>query len=68
MEKKTIRLLEKKSNEIIWKKKMECVLQQDDEKSWTWFPDGEMNTCYNCLAFILITVTVIKLHLFMIAR
>jgi len=49
--KKPLDYWETKSNEIIWNKKWKCVLQQDDEKSWTWFPDGEMNTCYNCLDF-----------------
>ena len=49
--KKPLDYWETKSNEIIWNKKWKCVLQQDDENSWTWFPDGEMNTCYNCLDF-----------------
>ena len=49
--KKPLDYWETKSNEIIWNKKWKCVLQQDGEKSWTWFPDGEMNTCYNCLDF-----------------
>ena len=39
----------KKSDEIIWNKKYTSVLKNDDDKSWTWFPDGELNTCYNCL-------------------
>ncbi len=42
---------EKKSNNIIWNKKWKSVIRQDSEKSWMWFPDGELNTCYNCLDF-----------------
>ena len=32
-----------KIDEIIWNKKYTSVLKNDDDKSWTWFPDGELN-------------------------
>tara|TARA_B100000686_G_C16803344_1_gene987872 strand:+ start:748 stop:2622 length:1875 start_codon:yes stop_codon:yes gene_type:complete len=42
---------DKKANEVIWNKKWSSIIKQDDNNSWTWFPNGELNTCYNCIDF-----------------
>ena len=40
---------EKKAQNIHWTKKWDKVLDNNDPLSWSWFPGGELNTCYNCL-------------------
>jgi len=40
---------EKKAKNIHWTKKWDKVLDKSDPRSWSWFPGGELNTCYNCL-------------------
>ena len=38
-----------KSEDIYWYKKPKKILDSSDSPFWSWFPDGELNTCYNCL-------------------
>ena len=40
---------EKKANNIYWSKKWKTVLDQTNAPFWSWFTEGELNTCYNCL-------------------
>jgi len=42
---------EKKASNILWNKKWSSIIKKENENDWTWFPDGELNTCYNCLDF-----------------
>ena len=44
-------------DQIVWTKKPSSILKQftqhlpsgNSHPSWQWFPDGELNTCYNCV-------------------
>ena len=40
---------EEKAKHISWYKKPKKILDSSDAPFWTWFPDGELNTSYNCL-------------------
>ena len=40
---------EEKAKDISWYKKPKKILDSSDAPFWTWFPDGELNTSYNCL-------------------
>ena len=40
---------EEKAKDISWYKKPKKILDSSDTPFWTWFPDGELNTSYNCL-------------------
>ena len=40
---------EEKAKDISWYKKPKKILDSSDSPFWTWFPDGELNTSYNCL-------------------
>ena len=42
---------EKKAHNIIWNKKWTKVLDESSSPFWSWFPEAELNTCYNCLDF-----------------
>lgn len=45
------------ASQIIWSKKPSTILKTftqhlpsgNSHPSWQWFPDGELNTCYNCV-------------------
>ena len=38
-----------KANDIYWYKKPKKILDTSNPPFWSWFPEGELNTCYNCL-------------------
>jgi len=38
-----------KANDIQWNKKPNKILDSSNPPFWSWFPEGELNTCYNCL-------------------
>ena len=40
---------QEKAKDISWYKKPKKILDSSDAPFWTWFPDGELNTSYNCL-------------------
>jgi len=40
---------QEKAEDIAWYKKPKKILDSSDAPFWTWFPDGELNTSYNCL-------------------
>ncbi len=40
---------EEKANDIHWTKKSNKILDSSNYPFWSWFPEGELNTCYNCL-------------------
>ena len=40
---------QEKAEDISWYKKPKKILDTSDAPFWTWFPDGELNTSYNCL-------------------
>ena len=40
---------QEKAKDITWYKKPKKILDSSDAPFWTWFPDGELNTSYNCL-------------------
>ena len=44
-----IKYWQNKSKDIHWYKKPEKILDSSNPPFWNWFPDGELNTCYNCL-------------------
>ncbi|PPR17231.1 MAG: Acetyl-coenzyme A synthetase [Alphaproteobacteria bacterium MarineAlpha9_Bin3] len=44
-----IKYWQNKSEDIHWYKKPEKILDSSNPPFWNWFPDGELNTCYNCL-------------------
>ena len=33
----------------MWTKKFDTVLDEKDKYMQRWYPDGEMNICYNCV-------------------
>lgn len=39
----------KKADNISWNKKPKIILDNSNPPFWSWFPEGELNTCYNCL-------------------
>ena len=39
----------KKADNIYWNKKPKIILDNSNPPFWSWFPEGELNTCYNCL-------------------
>ena len=41
----------KAAEEIIWYKKYSRVFDDSNEPFYRWFPDGELNTCYNALDY-----------------
>lgn len=34
---------------LTWNKKPTEILRKESEYMWRWYPDGEMNICYNCI-------------------
>lgn len=42
---------EKKAQNITWYKKWTNVIDESKKPLWSWFPNAELNTCYNCLDF-----------------
>ena len=44
-----IKYWKEKSEDIYWYKKPKKILDTSILPFWNWFPDGELNTCYNCL-------------------
>lgn len=38
-----------KADELVWTKRFTRVLDEKDKYMQRWYPDGEMNICYNCV-------------------
>ena len=41
----------KAAQEIVWHKKYSSVLDDTNKPFYRWFPDGELNTCYNAVDY-----------------
>lgn len=39
------------ANEIAWYKRYSAVLDSSNQPFYRWFPDGELNTCYNAIDY-----------------
>jgi propionyl-CoA synthetase len=39
----------KEAEALVWTKKPTEILRKESEYMYKWYPDGEMNICYNCV-------------------
>ena len=37
------------AEDLVWSKKFTKVVENSDEYHYNWYPDGEMNICYNAI-------------------
>eukprot|EP00352_Strombidinopsis_acuminata_P002438 CAMPEP_0176397078 /NCGR_PEP_ID=MMETSP0126-20121128/44828_1 /TAXON_ID=141414 ORGANISM="Strombidinopsis acuminatum, Strain SPMC142" /NCGR_SAMPLE_ID=MMETSP0126 /ASSEMBLY_ACC=CAM_ASM_000229 /LENGTH=113 /DNA_ID=CAMNT_0017771155 /DNA_START=12 /DNA_END=353 /DNA_ORIENTATION=- len=40
---------DEKAQALVWMKKYTQIIDKSDKYLHRWFPDGEMNICYNCV-------------------